>query len=117
MENRANQAMSKRKRTDAKNTTVKTVKGIGHILKGNSQYASLLATGVFAAGVAAHKSGVDKILLDKGKQGVTAIISSNISALADAVMRGEYGNGADRVNALGSNYAAVQDEVNRRLYG
>lgn len=42
---------------------------------------------------------------------------SDISALADAVMRGDYGNGQDRVNALGDLYQAVQDEVNRRIYG
>ena len=39
----------------------------------------------------------------------------NISALADAVLRGEYGNGPERKRRLGANYAAVQAEVNRRL--
>jgi hypothetical protein len=38
----------------------------------------------------------------------------NIGALADAVIRGEYGNGDDRVRRLGANYAAVQAEINRR---
>ncbi|QFP95395.1 lysin A [Arthrobacter phage Makai] len=38
----------------------------------------------------------------------------NISALADAVIRGEYGSGEDRKRRLGANYAAVQAEVNRR---
>lgn len=41
----------------------------------------------------------------------------NISALADAVLRGEYGNGPERQRRLGANYAAVQAEVNRRLAG
>lgn len=41
----------------------------------------------------------------------------DINALADAVMRGDYGNGQARKDALGANYQAVQDEVNRRLYG
>lgn len=43
--------------------------------------------------------------------------ATDISALADAVMRGDYGNGQDRINALGDIYQTVQDEVNRRLYG
>ncbi|AXC38630.1 endolysin [Arthrobacter phage CastorTray] len=41
-------------------------------------------------------------------------LAVNISALADAVLRGEYGNGDDRVRLLGANYAAVQAEINRR---
>jgi hypothetical protein len=43
--------------------------------------------------------------------------AADINALADAVMRGDYGNGQARVNALGDLYQAVQDEVNRRIYG
>ena len=43
--------------------------------------------------------------------------SSTISQLADEVMRGDYGVGEERRRRLGSNYAAVQNEVNRRLYG
>jgi hypothetical protein len=35
--------------------------------------------------------------------------------LADAVIRGEYGNGAQRQAALGANYAAVQALVNKKL--
>lgn len=41
----------------------------------------------------------------------------DINALADAVMRGDYGNGQARRDALGANYDAVQAEVNRRIYG
>ena len=41
--------------------------------------------------------------------------SGSISDLADAVMRGDYGNGQDRVDALGALYPEVQAEVNRRL--
>jgi LysM repeat protein len=43
--------------------------------------------------------------------------SGSISDLADAVMRGDYGNGPDRVAALGDKYDEVQAEVNRRLNG
>ena len=41
----------------------------------------------------------------------------DINALAEAVLRGEYGNGDDRRNRLGANYDAVQALVNRKLQG
>lgn len=50
-----------------------------------------------------------------GSSGGGGGAAGNIAALADAVQRGEYGNGAERQRRLGSNYAAVQAEVNRRL--
>lgn len=52
-----------------------------------------------------------------GSAPAPAAPAADISALADAVMRGDYGNGQDRVNALGDLYQTVQDEVNRRIYG
>ena len=39
----------------------------------------------------------------------------DLNALADAVLRGDYGNGDDRKSALGANYDAVQTIVNQRL--
>lgn len=41
----------------------------------------------------------------------------NIDALADAVIRGDYGNGDERRRRLGSNYVAVQARVNQKLAG
>lgn len=41
----------------------------------------------------------------------------NIDALADAVIRGDYGNGEERKLRLGANYAAVQQRVNEKLSG
>ena len=41
--------------------------------------------------------------------------SVNIDALADAVIRGDYGNGEERKRRLGANYAAVQKRVNDKL--
>lgn len=43
--------------------------------------------------------------------------SKSISQLADEVQAGKHGNGDARKKSLGSAYAAVQNEVNRRLYG
>jgi hypothetical protein len=60
-------ARSKRKRTDAVNGTKKTAKGIHHILNGNSQYANAAAAVLVGGAVYAHKTGIDKMLLDKGK--------------------------------------------------
>ena len=39
----------------------------------------------------------------------------NIDALAEAVIRGDYGNGNERKRRLGKNYAAVQKRVNDKL--
>ena len=43
--------------------------------------------------------------------------SVNLERLADAVIRGDYGNGEDRKKNLGSNYDAVMKIVNARLLG
>ena len=39
----------------------------------------------------------------------------DIEALANAVIRGDYGNGEERKKRLGANYAAVQARVNQKL--
>lgn len=41
----------------------------------------------------------------------------DIDALADAVIRGDYGNGEERKRRLGANYAAIQQRVNEKLSG
>lgn len=43
--------------------------------------------------------------------------SSDVDALARAVIRGDYGNGAERKRRLGSKYATVQARVNQILAG
>ena len=45
----------------------------------------------------------------------TGTSSTDLNALADAVIRGDYGNGAQRQAALGANYNAVQALVNKKL--
>lgn len=60
-------AHSKRKRTDRVNGTVKTAKGIRHILNGNSQYANATAAILVGGALYAHKKGIDKLIFDKGK--------------------------------------------------
>lgn len=43
--------------------------------------------------------------------------SSDVDALAQAVIRGDYGNGAERKRRLGSKYATVQARMNQILAG
>lgn len=59
---RAEQARSKRKRTDTVKTTAKTARGIGHIVRGNAQYASLAAVALVGAGTVAWNNGGDQFV-------------------------------------------------------
>ena len=52
-----------------------------------------------------------------GSAPAPAPAAPNIDALADAVIRGDYGNGEERKRCLGANYAAVQQRVNEKLSG
>lgn len=47
--------------------------------------------------------------------GVSPAPDGDIEALADAVIRGDYGDGEDRKQRLGHLYAAVQERVNAKL--
>lgn len=61
----------------------------------------------------AVQARVNEILLGGGSPGGGG--GADIEALAQAVIRGEYGNGEERKRRLGSNYAAVQARVNEIL--
>lgn len=87
MAKRSNQATRKRKRTDVVKGTAKTARGIGHIANGNRRYASTVALGTVGAAVALHKTGVDKIVLDKGKQGVRQLMNSEAYRRGKAYFR------------------------------
>ncbi|QFG08678.1 lysin A [Arthrobacter phage Ingrid] len=88
-----------------------------------SQLADKVLRGEFGSGdarvralganYAAVQSEVNRRL--GGGKAVVASPRLSISQLADAVLRGEFGNGDDRKKRLGANYAAVQAEINRRL--
>ena len=52
-----------------------------------------------------------------GTVAAPAPVTGSISELADAVLRGDFGNGPARQAALGDKYDAVQAEVNARLAG
>lgn len=63
----SSKAKAKRKRTDVVNTTKKTTRGINHIINGNPQYASAAAALLVGGAMYIHKSGIDKVVMDKGK--------------------------------------------------
>ncbi|MGO3844479.1 N-acetylmuramoyl-L-alanine amidase [Agrococcus casei] len=74
----------------------------------------LRAAGYDAAAVQAE---VNRRLGLGGSKPTPKPAGKTISQLADEVMAGKHGNGDARKKSLGSNYNAVQAEVNRRLSG
>ena len=80
---------------------------------GNTKRANLSK-----AGVLGYLRPDNQSIFDGAPAAVaTAPADASISALADAVLRGDYGNGPARQAALGDRYDAVQAEVNARLNG
>lgn len=73
---RADQAHKDRKKTDTKKAVKKTSKGVGHILRGNSQYANTAAAVTVAAGGYAHKKGYDQKVMDAGKEFIEKYVNS-----------------------------------------
>lgn len=69
---RANQAVAQRHRTDARNKTTKTARGIGHIIRGNPQYASLAAATIAGGAVYIHSKGYDKVAYSAAKKFVSS---------------------------------------------
>lgn len=63
----AAKAQSERTRKNVRNSTAKTARGVTHILKGNSQYASAAAAMLVGGAMFAHKAGIDKVVFDAGK--------------------------------------------------
>ena len=79
---------------------------------GNSHYATLSKRGILG-----YLRPDDQSHFGGGGAPAANVVSGSIAELAAAVIRGEYGNGPDRVAALGDKYDAVQAEVNRILSG
>ena len=76
MAKRAEQAKGARTRKNAVNSTRKTARGVGHILKGNSQYANIAATVLVAGGAYAHQQGIDKVVMNNSKKRARDISNS-----------------------------------------
>lgn len=64
----ASKAQNERKRKDVKKSVGKGIRGTRHILNGNSQYASAATAVIVGGALWAHKSGIDKLIFEAGKQ-------------------------------------------------
>ena len=73
---RAEQATKERKRTDRKKSVKKTGRGVGHVLRGNSQYANTAAVATVAAASYARSQGYDRKAMDAGKDFVKKYLNS-----------------------------------------
>lgn len=67
-EKNLSKAVGQRHRKDVRNTTTKTARGVGHIIRGNAQYASLGAAALVAGGAYAHSRGYDKVAYSAAKK-------------------------------------------------
>lgn len=73
---RAKQATKQRKRTDRTKAVKKTGKGVGHVVRGNSQYANTAAIGAVAAVTYAHQTGLTKKAANAGKTFVDGVLKT-----------------------------------------
>jgi hypothetical protein len=73
MSKHTDKAIGERKRRTARKSTAKTARGIGHLLNGNSQYASAAAIGLFGAATIAYKTGAAGHLYRNGRKKMTTM--------------------------------------------
>ena len=87
----------------------------GHLpLKGHKDFMNTGCPGRWYSRLAELSALADSIKTGNPRP-APAPAAPNLEALADAVIRGEYGNGETRKRKLGANYSAVQAIVNRKL--
>ncbi len=79
---------------------------------GASHYGNLSKSGVLG-----YLRPDDQSIFGGAGSSAVSNVSGSVSELADAVLRGDYGNGPARQAALGDRFDEVQAEVNRRLNG
>jgi len=75
MSKRASQARGERRRKNTANSTRKTARGVGHILNGNNQYANATAALAVGGVMYAHKTGIDRAVLNALKGTVSNLSS------------------------------------------
>ena len=73
MSKHAEKARGERKRKNVTKSAGRGIRGTRHILNGNSQYASAATAIAVGGALYAHKAGIDKIVLQKGKQAFNKI--------------------------------------------
>lgn len=75
MAKRAAEARTKRKVEDVKNTTVKTTRGLINQAAGTGRKASAAAIAIFSAYSTLHMTGIDKKIINKGKDIIYKVLS------------------------------------------
>jgi len=80
MSTHAQKARAERHRKNVKNSTAKTARGVSHMLRGNSQYASAAAATLVGGAFFVHKHGIDKIVLNSAKKTLKTAQNSNAAA-------------------------------------
>jgi hypothetical protein len=76
----AAKAQTERKRKNVVSSARRGVRGTSHILRGNSQYASAATAIAVGGAMYAHKSGIDKTILNAGKTVYSKAKSGNTGA-------------------------------------
>ena len=89
MAKRANQAHGARKRADAKKSVKKTSKGIGHVLRGNSQYANTAAVVAVGAGALWYNNGGNRVIANYARQSAGSPAAKAAVSLGQAYLRGK----------------------------
>lgn len=84
----SSKAHSKRRRTDVVKGTAKTARGVKNVMYGNAGRASTTAVALVGVAAGAHKLGVDRLLMDKGKTFIQSQeFKRNSQRIADEVLR------------------------------
>ena len=77
MSKHAEKARGERKRKNVRNSAGRGIRGTKHILNGNSQYASAVTALVVGGALYAHRTGIDKTILNAGKKAFKKINDPN----------------------------------------
>jgi hypothetical protein len=88
MSKHANKARGERKRKNVRNSAGRGIRGTRHILNGNSQYASAATAMLVGGALYAHKTGVDKTILNAGKKAFKKINDPHGHKAARDFLRG-----------------------------
>lgn len=110
-----NESTSSKNNSKATKKQSKKLSQFGEKPNSNKEKVESLAKAAGTSNDPFNKKGIH--YLEKGSGGKASLSSSEITAIAKKVIRGKYGNGAERKKALGENYQIIQDEVNKMLLG
>lgn len=73
MSKHASKARSERKRKNVGKATGRGIRGTRHILNGNSQFASATTALLVGGALYAHRSGIDKVILNSAKSTLSSM--------------------------------------------